>query len=140
MHTMSIPDFVRNGWQEDWMIDRVIAHCKRHRIKYQVVGFTLILFVGLADVSQAHEAVATFAQSGTGIDQAGKKLYQQLLSIGRWVIIFKGAIDTIKSVADGDFDKAKTRFLGYVITYVLLLGLPWAFDQIDKLAKETASP
>lgn len=125
--SMSIPDFVRYGWQEESMIESFIAHLDRHKIKYRVIGTAIILFLGAADVSYA---------SGTGIDVGANKLYKRLIQVGKWVIIIKGAIDTIKNVADGDFQASKKNFLGYALTYAILWALPWTFNEIDKLFEE----
>lgn len=124
--TMSIPDFVRCGWQEEGAISKFLAHLERHKIKYRVIGTAIILFLGFADTSFA----------STGIDVGAKKLYVRLIGVGKWVIIVKGGIDTIKSVAEGDFQASKKNFLGYVLTYAILWALPWAFDEVEKLFTE----
>lgn len=129
MKTMSIPDFMQRGWQEERMIDAVIAHCRRHRIKYQVIGFTLLLFIGLTDQAFA----------GTGIDEKANSIYKKLVKIGKWVIVAKGGMETIKNAADGDFDSAKKKFLGYLVVYALLWGLPWAMDQVEGLFDEVGA-
>lgn len=126
MKTMSIPDFVRNGWQEETWIDSFISHLDRHKIKYRIVGTAIILFLGVADVSFA----------STGIDVGAKRLYTQLIGVGKWVIIIKGGMDTIKAVTEGDLQSTKTRFLGYLLTYAILWALPWAFDEVEKLFQE----
>jgi hypothetical protein len=122
--TMSIPDFVRNGWREESTIRSFIVHLERHKIKYRIIGTVIILFLGFTDVSFA---------SGTGIDVGAEKIYKKLINVGKWVIIVKGGIDTIKSVADGDHPAAKKNFLGYVVTYAILWALPWALSEVDKL-------
>lgn len=93
----------------------------------KVAGLTGIIFIWLSDTSFA---------AGTGIDVGADKVYKKLLGIGKWVIIFKGGIDTIKSVADGDLPAAKRNFLGYGVTYAILWGLPWMLKEIDKLFLE----
>ncbi|NOU98414.1 hypothetical protein [Paenibacillus planticolens] len=125
-HTMSIPDFVRNGWREETPINAFLAHLDRNKIKYRVIGTAIILFLGFAD--------AAFAS--TGIDVGAKRLYVRLIGVGKWVIIVKGGIDTIKAVAEGDFQAGKKNFLGYVLTYAILWALPWAFDEVEKLFTE----
>jgi hypothetical protein len=90
----------------------------------KVAGVSCVLFFGLPD--------ATFA-SGTGIDAGATKIYAKLINVGKWVIIVKGGIDTIRSVAEGDVNTAKKNFLGYVVTYAILWALPWALGEVDKL-------
>lgn len=94
---------------------------------FKAGGVTFILFAGLPDISFA---------AGTGIDVGADKIYKKLLNIAKWVIIFKGGIDTIKNVADGDLQAAKKNFLGYGVTYCILWGLPWMMKEIDKLFLE----
>ncbi|CAH1230617.1 hypothetical protein PAECIP111891_06699 [Paenibacillus allorhizoplanae] len=125
-HTMSIPDFVRCGWQEETVMQKLLAHLNRNKIKYRVIGTTLILFVSFSGSTHA----------STGIDVGARKIYKQILSVGKWIIIIKGAIDTIKSASEGDFSSAKTRAFGYILTFFMLLALPWSFDQVEKLFTE----
>lgn len=125
--SMSIPDFVRHGWQEESMIQSFIAHLERNKIKYRIVGTAIILFLGVTGVSYA---------SGAGIDAGANKLYKRIIGVGKWIIIIKGGIDTIKSAVDGDFANSKTKILGYVLTYAILWALPWAFGEVEKLFTE----
>jgi hypothetical protein len=122
--TMSVPDFVRYGWHEEGVIQSFLAHLDRHKIKYRVIGTAIILFLGITDIS--------FAAS-TGMDVGAAKIYAKLINVGKWVIIVKGGIDTIRSVAEGDVNTAKKNFLGYVVTYAILWALPWALGEVDKL-------
>jgi hypothetical protein len=125
-HTMSIPDFVRHGWREETAIDAFLAHLDRNKIKYRIVGTAIILFLGFVDVSYA----------STGIDVGAMKLYKRIINVGKWIIIIKGGIDTIKSGVDGDYPGVKTKLLGYGLTYASLWALPWLFGEIDKLFGE----
>jgi len=98
----------------------------------KVFGITFIVMAGLPNSTFA-------AAAGTGIDAGADKVYKKLLLIAKWVIIFKGGIDTIKSVAEGDLAAAKKNFLGYGVTYAILWGLPWMMKEIDKLCMEMES-
>lgn len=124
--TMSIPDFIRYGWQEESKVDVFFAHLKRHKIKYRIIGTAIILFLGVSSVAFA----------STGIDAGAEKIYRKLINIGKWVIICKGGIETIKSAADGDFEQVKRGFLGYGVTYAILWGLPWMMEEIEKLFED----
>lgn len=95
----------------------------------KVAGISFILLAAMPGSSFA-------AAAGTGIDVGADKIYKKLLLIAKWVIIFKGGIDTIKSVAEGDLAAAKKNFLGYGVTYAILWGLPWMMKEIDKLMSE----
>jgi hypothetical protein len=126
--TMSIPDFVRCGWQEESAISKFLTHLERHKIKYRVIGTAIVLFLGVTDISFAADV---------GLDTAAEQLYKsKVLLIGKWIIIIKGAIDTIQKVVDGDFQAAKKNFLGYLMIYLILNALPWGMHQIDKIFEE----
>ncbi|MGF9711695.1 hypothetical protein [Paenibacillus naphthalenovorans] len=92
----------------------------------KVAGLTFILFACLPD--------STFAS--TGIDVGAQRMYTKLLNIAKWVLVFKGGIDTVKSVADGDLPAAKRNFLGYFVTYGILVLLPWGMNEVDRLFAE----
>lgn len=122
---MTMDQFLNRGYVDtDKTMDRVIKHLQKHKIVYQVVGFTLIIM-----------ATSGTAFASTGIDVAGKSIYTKLVGIGKWVIIFKGGWDTIMNSVRGDFDSAKKSFLQYVFIYIVLLALPWSMDQIDSVFK-----
>lgn len=124
---MSIPDFLRDGWREERTIDVVFAHMERHKVKYRVIGSTVVLFIGLSGVAFAADT------STAGIDKRANEIYHKILSVAKWVIVGKGAIDIIKHVSDGDLQAAKKGFLGYALVYGMLYALPWALDEIDHL-------
>lgn len=75
-----------------------------------------------------------FAESA--IDRSASQLYDKLLVVGKWIIIIKGGIDTINNVVQGDFNTAKKSFLGYLVVYLVLQGLPWAMNEVDKVFNE----
>lgn len=121
---MTMDQFLNHTYVEpDKLFDKVIRHLDKHKVTYQVIGFTLIIMATSSTV---------FAAS-TGIDIGGKKIYKQLVGIGKWVIIFKGAWDTIMNTVRGDFDSAKKSFMQYILIYVVLLALPWSMDRIDEV-------
>ncbi|MCI3922512.1 hypothetical protein MO973_19965 [Paenibacillus sp. TRM 82003] len=128
---MTIPQFMSGSWktEEDRFIDKVVAHLKKHKIVYQIIGTTLIISLAAApDVSFA----------ATGIDAGGRKIYSKLLSLAKWIIIIKGGWDTINNTVKGDFDSAKRTFFSYLIVYIILLGLPWSLNEIDAVFKDLA--
>lgn len=118
-----VGEFVRNE-KEDISV-KIKRHFDKYGIVYKVVGTTIFIFVAGGGFDYA------FASSG--IDVGAKKLYYELISIGKWVIIFKGGMDTIKSVGNGDFDSAKKHFFSYLMIYLLLLGLPYGMDKVDEV-------
>lgn len=126
VQSMSVSQFLNK--EEDTAIIKLQRHLKKHHIKYKIIGTMLIIFVA-GGVDFATPAMA----ASSSVDIAMRKIYFKLIDIGKWIIIIKGAIETIKSVTNGDFDGAKKHFFAYLIVYLLLLGLPWAFDEVDKL-------
>jgi hypothetical protein len=73
------------------------------------------------------------AFASSGIDTEARKLYLELVKIGKWVIIFKGAIDIIKSLGEGDNAAAKKTFITSLLTFLILLGLPYGMDKIGEI-------
>lgn len=126
---MSISEFL-NGKEKEPFKVKLERHMKKYGIVYKVVGSTIIIFVAGGGFDYA------FASSG--IDKAAGKLYTEILNIGKWIIIFKGGIDTIKSIGNGDFDTAKKSFFGYLLVYLMLLGLPYGMDKVDEVFRSIA--
>src|SRR5690606_1789570 len=108
-------EFLHNGWVKPTVNQKFINHLEKHKIKYQIVGTTMIIFLCTTGIASAN----------TGIDAGAERVYKKLLNVGKWVIIVKGAIDTIKAVADGDMLSARKNALGYGVTYMILHALPW---------------
>lgn len=105
------------------------SHFRRHEFKYKAAGSAAVLLVTGVDVSFAASAIDTGASA----------LYYELIGIGKWIIIFKGAFDTIKSVGNGDFDEAKKHFFSYLLVYLMLLGLPYGLDKVDQVFRDLKS-
>lgn len=125
--SMSISEFL-NGKDPESFEVKLKRHLDKYGMVYKIVGTTIIIFVAGGGFDYA------FASSG--IEEGAQKLYTKLLSVGKWIIIFKGGFDTIKHMANGDLDSAKKGFIGYLLVYLFLLGLPWAMDEIDGLYQE----
>jgi hypothetical protein len=109
----------------------IVEHVSRHKVIYRIGALTLtMLFAGGLDVLA--EPLNVVGDS-TGIDAGAEKIYTKLVRIGKWIIIIKGAFDTISHTVQGDFASARKSGLSYMLVYVILLGLPWAFKQIEGL-------
>ena len=131
--SMSINQFLRGIEKAEPFSAKVNRHFKKYGFVYKVVGSTAMIIVAGGGLDYAFAA-------GTGIEVGAKQLYAKLISLGKWVIIFKGGFDIIKRMTDGDFDGAKKGFLSYLIVYIFLLGLPWAMDQVDTLFNGLTTP
>jgi hypothetical protein len=119
---MSVSEFL-NGRKAEPFSAKVERHFRKYGTVYKVAGVTVILLAGF-DAS-------AFASSG--IDTEARKLYLELVKIGKWVIIFKGAIDIIKSLGEGDNAAAKKTFITSLLTFLILLGLPYGMDKIGEI-------
>lgn len=124
---MSIKDFLHG--RPEPTETKLERHFRKYGIVYKIVGSTIVIIVAGGGFDYAFAA-------GESIEVGAQKLYAKLLSIGKWVIIFKGGFDTIKNMAGGDFDSAKKGFISYILVYIFLFGLPWAMDEIDTIFKD----
>jgi hypothetical protein len=120
----------------------IIRHIERHKLIYRIGAITLTVLLGAGGLEHvfADPGIASSISSGSGITLGGSgldvgahRLYARLVGIGKWIIIIKGAFDTISSTVQGDFVAARKSGLAYMLVYVILLGLPWAFGQIEVL-------
>lgn len=117
-HVMSIDEFLRGEYKTK--LNRKVI------ITFAIVGSMVIIILLSPSALAANSA----------IDVAGRKVYYKLVNIGKWIIIFKGGIDVIKSITNGDIDGAKKSFLTYSLAYMLLLALPWGLDTVDEVFKD----
>ncbi|CDN41703.1 hypothetical protein [Paenibacillus sp. P22] len=108
----------------------VVEHVERHKLIYRIGAITIMVLLGAGGL---HQVFAASDASGLVLDVGAQKLYHKLISIGKWVIIIKGAFDTIQATVQGDFVQARKSGLAYLMVYAILLGLPWAFGQVELL-------
>lgn len=109
------------------LTSRIQDHFSRNQQVYLNAAIALAA-LGLGADMDAHAEVNI-------LDVKADQVYGKLADVGKWVIIFKGGSDVIGSMTDGDLGRMKKRVIGYVIGYVVLLFLPWGFDQIDAFFK-----
>jgi hypothetical protein len=119
----SISEFLHRE-QEPFSV-KIERHFKKYGFVYKAAGISIILLTSGGTVL-----------ASSGIEAGAQQLYSKLLSIGKWIIIFKGGFDIIKNMASGDFDSAKKGFISYLVVYVFLFGLPWAMNEVDSIFKE----
>lgn len=106
--------------------ERLLGHLKRHGHIYLRTGAVLTTLV----ITQSTEAQALM--EGGGIDAGGMAIYKQIVKVGKWIIVIKGAITIIQEVSAGDFESAKTTFMKHLIIFASLLALPWGMDMIEQ--------
>jgi hypothetical protein len=121
--SMSISEFM-NGREPEPFSVKVERHFKKYGMIYKVAGVTLIILTS---------GLGSHAFAASGIDTEARKLYRELIGIGKWIIVFKGGFDILKMIGSGDLDSAKKSFFGYLLTYLLLLGLPYGLDKVDDI-------
>jgi hypothetical protein len=119
--SMSISEFL-NGRKAEPFSAKVERHFRKYGTVYKVAGITVIFLLS-----------GSSALAAGSIDVEARKLYIELVKIGKWVIIFKGAIDIIKALGDGDNASAKKTFITSLLTFLILLGLPYGMDKIGEI-------
>lgn len=122
---MSVREFL-NGKEQETFQTKCARHFKKHGMLYKIAGSTVVILMAGGGFDCALAA-------SSAIDAKANLIYYKLMDVGKWIIIFKGSIDTIKAVGNGDFDSAKKSFFSYLLIYILLLALPYGFEEIDKL-------
>jgi hypothetical protein len=117
----------------------VIKHIGRNKVVYQVgaMAVTFLLVGGIESVFAAPGGVIGESAQSISFDQRAGWLYRKLTMFAKWVIIIKGGFDTISHTVQGDFPAARKAGLSYLLVYVILLGLPWAFSQVEGMFNET---
>jgi hypothetical protein len=118
---MSVSEFL-NGRKEEPFSAKVERHFRKYGTVYKIAGVTVIFLLS-----------GSSALAAGSIDIEARKLYIELVKIGKWVIIFKGAIDIIKALGDGDNASAKKTFITSLLTFLILLGLPYGMDKIGEI-------
>jgi len=108
---------------------KVERHFDKYEFVYKVVGATAVVLISGASFDYVFANSTMMSKSS--VDLTVRALYGELIGIGKWIIIFKGGIDIIKSVGNGDFDTAKKSFFSYLMVYLFLLGLPYGMDRVD---------
>lgn len=130
METIPFRDFMSGDYKKGKGIgQKIFDHVKRNKRTYVASGLTVVFLTSGADVSFA----------SAGFNSEVSTLYWQLVSVGRWVIIFKGAIEIIQNIANGDFESVKKKFVTYLVVYIALLALPWAMYKVDQVFPKTIS-
>ena len=104
---------------------KLINHIKKNKIFYIQVGVSATIMLLSPSVALA-----------SGLDDGGMKIYWKLIGIGKYIILGKGVIECIQSALNGDFDRAKSSAIGYLLCFALMLVLPSGLDQIEELFKK----
>jgi hypothetical protein len=101
---------------------KVELHFKKYGFVYKAAGVTMILLAGGSSVLAA-----------SAIEPEARKLYRELVNVGKWIIIFKGAFDILRALGDGDTGAAKKTFISSLLTFLILLGLPFGLDKVTAI-------
>lgn len=122
---MSISDFMSRDFKEEFRIAKVKRNKNITKVTL-VCGLTITIFLSGFD----------YAGATSGIDAGARKIYSKLLTVGKWVIIIKGGMESIQRLVEGDHSAARKSFLSYLLVYVILQGFPWAMDEVDKVFQD----
>lgn len=125
---MTISEFM----SRDFVIEDQIARIKR---KKNIINVTLKTGICLTFIFMATQGIVG-AEGLDMIDTKANDIYVKLLTIGKWFIIVKGALQTINKLLQGEDKTALKTFVSYLVVYVILKGLPWVFDQVDIVFKD----
>lgn len=72
-----------------------------------------------------------------GLDARAEKFYfDTFIGIAKWIVIIKGAWDIVGRSMKEDFEGAKRGLLQYVLIFGVLMGLPWAMNEIESIFRE----
>lgn len=126
---MSINEFMNRNFKEESKIAKIER--KRKFIKITLVTGTIIFMVVANSLTGAE--IAQAAGDTAGIDAGARRIYDKLLTVGKWIIIIKGGMSTVNHMVQEDFGTAKKSFLSYLLIYAILHGLPWGMDQVDEV-------
>jgi len=103
----------------------IANHLESNKKLYLGIGYSVV-------VATLFDPSMCFA----GIEDGGRRIHSKIVSVGKWVIIIKGSIDTIQAVLNGDFPAAKKLFFSYLLCFAIMLGLPWGMDEIEGVFKQ----
>lgn len=117
---------IKNGAQA------IVEFCGRHKMIIRAAGLAVALTIGfgMEEAMAAPGMIGEAAQS-VSFDDRLRHLYFKLVKFGKWAIIIKGGFETISKTMEGDWPAARKAGLSYALVYVILLGLPWIFDQVE---------
>lgn len=91
----------------------------------------ILTVAGIAGITAVIVLVPEAAEAASGIEAGGRRIHRTVVEVGKWVIIVKGSIDCIQSALSGDSQTAKRQFFGYLMCFAIMMGLPWALDEIE---------
>lgn len=75
--------------------------------------------------------------AATTLEEKAEALYyDKFIGIARWVIAGKGGFDTISKLLKEDFDGAKKAGFQYLLTFLVLMGLPKGLKFVEELFYE----
>lgn len=132
MQTMTISEFMSGDYKNETITVKVTRHYDKYKVVYRIGAVTLaVLVIGTADFSSIAEAADI-----SNIDAKANEVYKKLVKVGKWIIIGKGGVDTIKSISNGDAEGAKKYAFSYLMIFLLLLAMPWAYEMIEDLFEE----
>ncbi|MHB1420763.1 MAG: hypothetical protein ACYCX4_14480 [Bacillota bacterium] len=98
-------------------------HFKRHGKTYLKIGvMTFTAFLMMHGTA--------FAGDGN-LEATGMKLYRKVKAIGKWILLIKGATHVIEDCMQSDFKAARTHGIAYLLSYAVLVILPWGMNEVD---------
>lgn len=102
---------------------------------YTKVSYSIVRKVGkVVILTTALALTATPVFANSRLDEIARDIYfNQFIGIAKWIIIGKGAWDTVGKTLKEDFDGAKRTFIQYIVIFCILLGLPAGLDKVSEV-------
>lgn len=125
---MTIREFLHR--EEVTFLEKAKRHIQRNKSFYITAAGYTVFFICASTFDAS-------AASSLDIDRKATAIYKKLVSVGKWVVIIKAAFDVVQTATSGDLPGVKTKLIGYLIVFLTLLGLPWAFEEIQGLFQDS---
>jgi hypothetical protein len=116
--------FMSGQYRRPTTLQAIAQHVERNKTAYRI-GAAVVVFFLASDVS---------AFAATPLDDKASAVYHdKLLSVFKWALIIKGGWSAAHKALQEDFHGARQQAFSYGTVYLILLSLPWLFNQMDGL-------
>lgn len=111
----------------DLAAQKIMRNKKLRRRTVILLG--MVLFVTLSP----HGSVFAAVGGPDNIARLGVRFWGFVKIIAKWTCIISGGLEVLKNLNSGDVKGIWKVALKYVVAYCVIVGLPWAFDEVDKV-------
>lgn len=92
------------------------------------------ILIGAGLFLAASTYIPVFAGVSTGpkrADDLGRRFWSYVKIIARWSCILSGGLEVVRNLNSGDTKGIWKVALKYLVAYAVIVGLPWAYDEVD---------